>query len=164
MAGHWALFAYIPVLPGRAKTDDATYHVCHYGHETQKSFSQEDPPSDQYPEDPWVSLGEFDLPAGGDYPYSFVGLNDDESGEGKFNRVMFDAVKWVWMHPLEQPIETGTPTPYCLNPLGETRPAAEHTGRTSGTDRGDVISEPRPRGNGKMHAPPRKRRIRPRLA
>ena len=115
-AGRWEVWVYIPVLPNAAKTKRAVYRVCHFGQDSPITIDQSDI------EDEWVRLDAFDFPAGGGSPLSVVALTDFAQGDDTNSRVMFDAVKWVWVSESEDTGQTGSVSSFCADPLGERQP------------------------------------------
>jgi hypothetical protein len=115
VAGHWAIFAYVPELRGHTRV--AEYHICHFGQEFVRTIDQS-----AYSNE-WIALGAFDLPAGGGSPDSVVGLNDLEPLEGQYHRISFDAMKWVYVSAATQTSGSGSTAAFCNDPLG-----AEHPG------------------------------------
>lgn len=115
-AGRWEVWVYVPVLPNSAKTKRAVYRVCHYGQDSPVTIDQSDK------ENEWVRLDVFDFPAGGGSPLSVVALTDFAQGDDPTSRIMFDAVKWVWVSESEDAGQTGSVSAFCANPLGEPQP------------------------------------------
>ncbi len=95
--GRYSIEAYIPYCrTGRAETDGATYTINHANGSSQVTLSQD------HNVGLWMTLGEFDLTAEGDFSVQLSDLSSTDSGLG----VWFDALRLVRVDDMQEPPQT----------------------------------------------------------